>query len=106
MFEMELILFLILLGIIICAFLGSQFAAHKRKNKVLWSILCAIFPPIIIFLIAINSKKLERHEIIQCPVCRGFIKRDATSCKICGRSLREYPVNIASTYESEKPFTI
>jgi len=106
MFEIELLQVLILLGIIICGFLGSQLAAHKRKNRLLWSILCAVFPPFILFLIAINSKKLEKHEIIQCPFCRGFLKRDSTFCKICGRSLRESSINIASTYESEKPFTI
>ena len=107
MFEMKQQLFLILPGLmIISGLLGSKLAARKRRDAVLWFLLCVIFPPIIIFLSGLKTIKLERHEIIQCPFCRGFIKWDAASCKICGKSLREPLFEIVSPNESEKPFTI
>ena len=104
--EPELIFLLAFIIFIILGLIGSRVAVYKRRDVILWFILCAIFPPTIIFLLFLKPKILERHEIKQCPFCKAFIRWDAITCEHCGRLLKEPPIEPKSPDEPDWPFKI
>jgi hypothetical protein len=91
---------------VVFGLLGSRLAAHKRRNAMLWFWVCFFFPPIILAILMVTPKKIDKYQLTQCPYCRGFITWDTISCKYCGKSLRQAPEEGQLPEENDTPFRI
>lgn len=72
-----------LILIAVTGIVGSILAKHKGRSQILWFILCAIVPLLVIailFLPAVVAKGITK----KCSHCAEIIKEDATVCKYCG----------------------
>lgn len=63
---------------------GAIIARPKGRSPILWFILCAIAPPLVI-AIALLPPVVSRGFTKKCPHCAEIIKEDATVCKYCGQ---------------------
>ena len=84
--------------------LGSRLAAYRGRDAVLWFLLCAFFPPLVILAVYLKPKIKAKQQIKQCPFCKQFIERSAVVCKHCGRSLRDPQIELTSPDEYDRPF--
>lgn len=78
--------FLIIL--IIAGIIGSMIARRKGYNQIVWFLLCAIVP-LLIVVILILPAKVAKGLTKKCSNCAEIIKEDATVCRHCGYSVYE-----------------
>lgn len=69
--------------ILIAGIVGSILAKQKGRSPVLWFILCAMVPLVIIAIILLPPM-VSRGYTKKCPHCAEIIKEDAKFCKHCG----------------------
>ncbi|MCF8245675.1 MAG: zinc ribbon domain-containing protein [Saprospiraceae bacterium] len=75
--------------IIICAvfgIVGSILAQKKGRSQILWFILCAIVPLLVIAILLLPAIAAAGFTK-KCPHCAEIVKEDATMCKYCGMGL-------------------
>ena len=65
---------------------GSIIARKKGYNQIVWFILCAIVP-LLIVVILILPTKVAKGLTKKCNYCAEIIKEDALVCKQCGYSI-------------------
>ena len=78
-------IFLILAGII-----GGIIAGKNGRNPVIWFILCALFPLLIIVVALLPTLVCDGYTK-KCPYCAEIIKEDAKFCKHCDK---EQPIDM------------
>ena len=78
--------FLIIL--IIAGIIGSMIARRKGYNQIVWFLLCAIVP-LLIVVILILPAKVAKGLTKKCSNCAEIIKEDATVCRHCSYSVYE-----------------
>lgn len=71
---------------IIAGIIGSIIARRKGYNQIVWFILCAIVP-LLIVVILILPTKVAKGLTKKCNNCAEIIKEDALVCKHCGYSM-------------------
>jgi len=74
-----------LIILFIAGIIGSIIARKKGHNQILWFILCAIIPLLIVVIIILPSQVSKGHTK-KCLYCAEIIKEDAIVCKYCGNS--------------------
>lgn len=70
----------------IAGIVGGIIAGRKGRSPVWWFILCALFPLLIIVIIALPPT-VSIGYTKKCLYCAEIIKADAIVCKHCGREL-------------------
>jgi len=70
----------------VAAIAGGMIANRKGRGMLAWSVLCFIFPPLIL-LILILQPKLARGKTRTCPYCSRVIYKEDTVCRYCKREL-------------------
>jgi hypothetical protein len=76
-------------------FLVARSAGSKGRSPLAWFILAWFFPVISWIIVATMTPSLEaidrrsyrKGEASKCPHCREIVKRGATVCRYCGRSI-------------------
>jgi len=72
--------------IVVAGIVGAILARPKGRSPILWFILCAIVP-LLIIAIALLPSVIAKGFTKKCPHCTEIIKEDATVCKYCGMGL-------------------
>ena len=72
-----------LILIVVIGIAGAIIAKPKGRNQLVWFLLCA-FVPLLLIAIALLPSLVTRGVPKQCPHCAEIIKEDAAICKYCG----------------------
>lgn len=75
-----------LIIVIIAGIVGSIIARGKGHSQLLWFILCAIVPLLIIVILILPPQESKGYTK-KCPFCAEIIKKDAIVCKYCGNNV-------------------
>jgi len=91
-------LFRYVILLIIAGIVGGIIAIRKGRSPILWFILCALFP-LLIIVIALLPPMVSKGYTKECPYCVEIIKEDAIVCKHCGRELPVEMIKVSSYYK-------
>ncbi len=69
--------------ITVVGIVGAILAKPKGRSPILWFLLCAIVP-LLVIAIALLPSIIAKGFTKKCPHCAEIIKEDATICKYCG----------------------
>ncbi len=69
--------------IVVAGIAGAVLAKPKGRSQLLWFILCAIVP-LLVVAIAMLPSVVAKGINKKCPHCSEVIKENATFCKYCG----------------------
>ncbi len=72
--------------IVVAGIAGAILARPKGRSPILWFILCAMVP-LLVIAIALLPSVIAKGFTKKCPHCAEIIKEDATVCKYCGMLL-------------------
>ncbi len=75
-----------ILLIVVAGIVGAVLAKPKGRNPIIWFLLCAIVP-LLVIAIALLPSVVTKGITKKCPYCAEIIKSDATICKHCGMSI-------------------
>ena len=86
-------------------FVGYRAAKERGRNRIIWTILSAFFPPVpIIILYMIRPAKVVPGKSIRCPYCQEIAFTKVGCCEVCGKELvlpKAHPL----VSEEAKPIT-
>lgn len=69
--------------VVVTGIVGAVLARPKGRSPILWFILCAIIPLLVIAILLLPSV-VRKGFTKKCHHCAEVIKEDATVCKYCG----------------------
>jgi len=72
--------------IVVAGIVGAILARPKGRSPILWFILCAILPLLVIAILLLPPVVAKGYNK-KCPHCAEIIKEYATVCKYCGIGL-------------------
>ena len=75
----------IFLGWIVIAICSAALAERKNRSVIGWFFLTLLFPIVILILLCLDKREIERMVI--CPYCSEIIHRKARACKHCGKEV-------------------
>jgi hypothetical protein len=71
---------------LIAGLIGGVIAYKKGRGTLLWALLSALFPPLIVVVLLLPPL-LAPGRTRQCPYCARIVYRNDTKCRYCGREL-------------------
>ena len=74
-----------ILIVIVAGIVGASLARPKGRSPVLWFLLCAIVP-LLVIAIALLPPVVTKGITKRCPHCAEISKEAAEVCKYCGLS--------------------
>lgn len=72
--------------VVVAGIVGAILAQSKGRNPILWFILCALVP-LLVIAVALLPSIVAIGITKKCPHCAEVVKEDATLCKHCGMGL-------------------
>lgn len=72
--------------VVVAGIVGAILAQSKGRNPILWFILCALVP-LLVIAVALLPSVVAKGFTKKCPHCAEVVKEDATLCKHCGMGL-------------------
>jgi len=72
--------------VVVAGIVGAILAQSKGRNPILWFILCALVP-LLVIAVALLPSIVAKGFTKKCPHCAEVVKEDATLCKHCGMGL-------------------
>jgi hypothetical protein len=72
--------------IVVAGIVGASLARPKGRSPVLWFLLCAVLP-LLVIAIALLPPVLSHGITKRCPFCHEIVKANARVCKFCGSIL-------------------
>lgn len=69
--------------IVVAGIVGAMLARTKGRSRLLWFILCAILPLLVIAILLLPPV-VAKGVTKKCHHCAEIIKEDAVFCKYCG----------------------
>ena len=74
-----------LIVLLIAGMAGSILARSKGYHPILWFILCALVPLLIVVVLILPLKEMKGYTR-KCPYCGEIIREEAMVCKHCGNN--------------------
>jgi hypothetical protein len=81
---------------VVMAITAATVAAKKQRNAAGWFVLCALFWPTILILLALSS----RAALKTCPACAEEVKAAAKVCRHCGNEFPAMPAGVPARKRS------
>lgn len=72
--------------VVVAGIVGAVLAQSKGRNPIIWFILCALVP-LLVIAVALLPSVVAKGFTKKCPHCAEVVKEDATLCKHCGMGL-------------------
>jgi len=63
--------------------IGGIMAANRGRNVAAWCVLCALLPPLLLFLYVAGPLCEVEGKFRKCPMCGVLIRWHAAKCKQC-----------------------
>ena len=81
--------FLVFLIVLVPGVTGGCMAANRGRNVIIWSLLCALLPPLLLVIYFSKPRCEVEGKFRRCSNCGEFIRWHEPVCKHC---LREQTV--------------
>lgn len=88
MFEYVKPAFLVFLIVVVPCVVGGIMAANRGRNVVGWCLLCALFPPLLLYVYFARPLCEVEGKFRKCSICGKLIKWGEPVCPHC-RSAQE-----------------
>lgn len=77
---------------LLAGLVGAIVADGKGRSKIVWFLICFLFPLSILILLVLPSQP-ARGKLKNCPECGRIIKEDEAACPHCRK---EQPINMVT----------
>ncbi|OHB25348.1 MAG: hypothetical protein A2X79_05985 [Desulfuromonadaceae bacterium GWB2_53_15] len=75
--------FFVFMIVLVPGVIGGCMAANRARNVPVWCLLCALLPPLLLFIYFAKPLREVEGKFRQCSNCRKFIKWHEPVCKHC-----------------------
>lgn len=75
--------FLLFLIVLVAGVIGGCMAANRGRKVVVWCLLCALFPPLLLLIYFAKPLREVEGKFRRCSNCRELITWHEPVCKYC-----------------------
>ena len=77
------VFFVLMVVLLVPAISGGVMAANRGRMVAVWSLLCALLPPLLLLLYFARPLREVEGKYKRCPSCRELLKWRAPVCTYC-----------------------